>query len=274
MRFYTSLIAILMCLWAVPASAAMYWQAIPHKIDMMHIRDASNSFRLVDGDGATVSLMRPDLTKAPIGTDAAGLVTIKPDCMEYFHVLIASRDEANTTMTAIRYFHFFGRPSPVSPSVLVNTAKSDLDIVPDPLPREHWVYMADHPAQFIVRFKGHPLAAQAVNITTGNGTHLSQKTDAKGHLVLTLPDDFPITHAGRMHNEPAEMQLDATYKLNGRRYRTVLSADYSVNPAHWQSLSGGVLVAGGGLLLGGFITWRMKRKTDADGKNSRGGKQS
>jgi len=253
----------------ISAHAAMHWQVVPHKVDMMHIREASQVFRLIDGEGASISLMRPDLSKAMIATNANGHVVIKPDGMEYFHVLIATRNKTDTTTTAIRYFHQFGRPAPVSPSVLVNTVKSDLEIIPDPLPREHWSYMADNSAQFIVRFKGQVLANRIVDLMTSNGTHLGQKTDADGRLILTLPDDFPVTHLGYMHNKPAEMVLDTSYAMNGHRYHTILSADYFVNPAHWQLLSGGMLVSGGGVLLGGLVGWRLRRKKMTVGKKTR-----
>lgn len=270
---FAALLSLIM-LGVTSAHAGMRWLPVPHKVDMAHMRHASQVFRLVEGEGARLSLMRPDLAKAPITADVNGHVVIKPDGMAYFHVLIASRVNADATMTAIRYFHMFGRLTPVSPSVLLDRVKSKLEIIPDPLPREYRQYGAAHSAKFIVRFKGRPLADQTVNLTTSNGTHLEQRTDIDGQLAFTLPDDFSATHAGYMHNRLAEMLLDTAYKSDDHSYRTTLSAGYSVNPAHWRSLSGGVLVAGGGLLLGGFITWRMKRKTDADGKNSRGRKQS
>jgi len=264
----------LICGWAASAHAAMHWQPAPHKEGIMHMRNAPEVFRLIDGKDARVTLMSPDLSTVSIHPDVSGQVTIKPDGMEYFHVLIARHDTADTSTTAIQYFHSFGRPTSVSPSLLVNSAKSELEIIPDPLPREHWLYRAAHRAKFIIRFKGKPLANQVVELTTENGSRQAIKTNASGRLAITLPDDFPITHAGYRHNQPAELLLDTTYTFNGHRYRTLLSAPYIVNSAHWQSFSGGLLVAGGGMLMGGLMSWRLARRRKAVETKTRKREQS
>ncbi|RMH60572.1 MAG: hypothetical protein D6678_05490 [Zetaproteobacteria bacterium] len=256
---------LLLVLTTVNAQAAMHWESVPHKVTMAHIRSAPQMFRLEDGTGASARLMQPDLAVHPLPLAGDGRVTIKPDGKEYFHVLIAERDTPSGHESAIRYFHLFGRPTGVSPERVTDARKTALEIVPDPLPREHWSYLSNHSFEFVLRFNGKPLADHPVTLTTSNGTELTLKSDANGRVRLTFPDDFPEVHPGFMHNKPAGFTLRLAHVSQGKRYLTTLAGDYRTDPAHWQSFYGGVLVAGGGVLLGGFLGWRLRRR-GASGK--------
>jgi len=245
---------------AVSAHAEMRWLPVPHKIDMMHMRSAAQMFRLEDADGASVRMMQPDLAMHQIQLNNKGEVSIHPDGKEYFHVLIAKRKTPDKIETAIRYFHLFGRPANVSPEKLTAIKKSDLEIVPAPLPREHWSYLPGQTFDFVLRFKDHPLADHKVDFTSSNGTRLKLSSDARGRVHLRIPDDFHAVRPGFRHNKPAEFLLTLKHSDRGKNYITRFSAAYRADPTHWQSLSGGMLVAGGGMLFGGLLGWRLKKR--------------
>ncbi|MDX8407414.1 MAG: hypothetical protein R8L58_03410 [Mariprofundaceae bacterium] len=230
-------------------------------------------FELIEGQGAQASMLQPDLKRRPLLLNEQHKVTIQSDGKEYFHVLLATKKGKHLITSAIRYFHMFGKPAGVSPSRLTQKEKTPLEIVPAPLPREHWQYMAEHRARFRVRFHGHALIDQPVRITTGNGTTMQLQTDRHGYAAFVLPDDFPNTKPGRMRNKPASLLLYTTHHHKDDQYITTLTADYTVNPKHWQSFTGGLWVAGGGMLLGGFISWRLGRRRTTTVNRKGGGKQ-
>ncbi len=163
-----------------------------------------------------------------------------------YHALVASQQREGRTETAIRYVFRHGRPTGHSPSELTGLEKTRLEIVPDPLPREHQRYRAGEEAAFLVRFDGRPLAGQAIILTTSHGTAMEAVTDRRGRAVFTLPDDFETTRPGRRANRPAELVLTA--ETEG--HVTTLSAAYHVDPGHWQRTAPGLGVALVGMVAG------------------------
>jgi len=145
---------------------------------------------------------------------------------------------------------------------LMGYEKSALEIEPAPYAREHWRYLSNTDAEFIVRFQGEPLAAADLVMTTANGTTARFKSDAQGRVVIPLPEDFPAVKPGRMGNRPSEFSLNVSHTEKAQTYTSTLSADYHINPEHWQSTELGLAVIGGGMLIGGFITMRGRRRKE------------
>lgn len=258
--------ALLLVSGPEPLLAAMHWAPVPRDVDMAHVREAARAFRLVDGAGASARMMQPDLAVQPIRLNDRGEAVIHPDGKEYFHVLIARRESPARVETAIRYFHLFGRPAGVSPERLTATRKGELEIVPDPLPREHWSYLSNHAFDFLLRFEGRPLANHPVDFISSNGSRLMLTSDASGRVRLRIPDDFHEVHPGFRHNRSAEFMLTLKHADRGKVYVTGLSAAYRTDPAHWQSLTGGIALACGGLLFGGLLGWRLKQRNQTGAK--------
>ncbi|MDX8401857.1 MAG: hypothetical protein R8K47_04430 [Mariprofundaceae bacterium] len=257
MRWRWLLACVAAVVLAEPA-AAMVWQPVPQKVDHAHRRSAPKLFVLQDGDGASVRMVRPDLSKQPLRPEADGRFVVRPTGIEFYHALVAEREHNGVHENAIRYFAMFGRPSGKSPSDLLAMPKAALEIVPDPLPREHWRYMAHHPARFRIRFQGRPLANAIVSLRTNHGTRLDAETDAGGIVEFLLPDDFPATKPGWRNNAPGEFVVQAAFESGGKRYASTLSAAYTVDPAHWQSRSGGAAIAFAGGLAGLLIGLRRR----------------
>jgi len=211
-------------------------------------RGAGTPFILRDGDGATAQLRLPTLVRRALEPDAQGLVTLQPSGLLSYHLLLATRSSPGREEVALRYHYLNGKPSDASPSLLVNSRKATLDIIPAPLTREHQRYQANGAYHYLLRYGDLPLANTEVRLTTSNGSVLSTTSDHRGRLSFTLPDDFPEVQAGRGANRPAEFLLSATHTQAGTQHLTTLSADYHADPAHWRSALGGWLA-----LLGGFV---------------------
>lgn len=270
--FAAACLATAIMAWSTSAPA-MAWQPAPVDSHAGHaghdMRRMPQQFVLQGSDGAAIRLLLPDLSERPLTMNAAGGVSVAPTGMEYFHTLVAERHTGSRVETAIRYLHLFGKPSGHSPSELLDADKAKLDIVPDPLPREHWSYMAGHDSGFVVRFDGHPLAGQTVLLQTSYGTQQSLVTDATGRLVIELPDDFTAVKPGRRNNSPAEFVLSTRYRDSPFDYTTTLSAPYNADPSHWQSLPIGAATVVGGLLLGGLLSYLLQRQTDPGQRKKR-----
>jgi len=257
------------CVGAAPA-AAMHWQPAPKKAGMHENRMAAKEFVLTQPDGATLSILHPDLVSSELKFGENGRVKVKSTGYDNYHALIASRQADGSTETAIRYVYMRGKPSGHSPSELMAAVKSELEIVPSPFPREHTRYQSNEQRFFRLLFKGQPLAHHNVHVETSFGTTFYANSDATGLLNITIPDDFTDIKVGRRNNPAAEWRITAVHNQGGHSYRTVFSADYYVNPSHWQPLSWGLITVAGGMLFTGVLSLRRRKNNLAGtGKASR-----
>jgi len=256
MRFVTAFM-LACCAGAAPA-AAMHWQPAPEKTGLHQNHMPGKAFMLTNAGGVTLRILHPDLASSPLVPGNNDTIGIKSTGKNNYHALIASRQTNTMTETAIRYVYMHGRPTGHSPSALTAAAKSDLEIVPAPLPREHRLYTSNHPAKFLLRFNRVPLKNFPVAVNTSNGSRLNLKTDEKGMLSIHIPDDFASVKPGSSNNPPAEWRIEAVYSRNGRNFRTVLSAAYHADPNHWQPLSWGLAAVAGGMLVTGMAGLRRR----------------
>ena len=258
-RYRALAISLLLALPGVPGAAETGGRPATPK-PQAHDHRAAKKLMLENAEGASVTLWKPDLSTQPLSFDQGGF-TLPKTGMDNYHALVAERrPDATTLEAAIRFVYLRGKPSGNSPSLLTTAVKTPLDIVPAPLPREHRHYQANHDAVFVLRFKGKPLANAPVALSTANGSHLQLVTDRIGALRFTLPDDFPATEPGRENNRPAEFVLQAETERDGRTYRTSLSGEYHVDPAHWQSFELGMMVLGAGFVTGLVVNRRKPKQ--------------
>jgi len=242
------------------AMAAMHWAPAPIKHSHGgHDRSAGKPYQLIDGKGATASIITPHLDKSELEV-VHQKVVVKPTGMDNYHAIVATRMQGELFESATRYVYMFGKPSGASPSNIMAYEKSPLEIEPAPYAREHWRYYSDTEAVFIVRFKGKPLSFVDVNVTTSNGSTLKLKSDADGKITVLLPEDFETVSKGRRGNKPAEFILEAQFQASDKKYLTSLSADYHVNPRHWQSTTLGLITIAVGMFLGLIIIRKRKGK--------------
>ena len=204
------------------------------------------------GEGAEATLWKPDLSTMPIQVTEKK-VTFPSTGMDNYHAVVASRRGDRKTEAAIRYEYLRGKPSGHSPRELLAAVKSDLEIVPDPLPREHYHYFSGQAWGFIIRFRGKPLAGAEVLLETSNGSRFKAVSDDRGWVLLQLPDDFLDVNEGVRDRRSSEFEVRVYHEEDGHQYQTVLNAGYRVNPRHWRSHGLGIAVTGFGLLIGGLI---------------------
>lgn len=216
-------------------------------------------FMLANGEGAVIRLWRPDLSSVILRPEH-GSVTLSPTGMEGLHALVVQRDWGDGEETLLRYLDLRGKPTGHSPRDLLAVAKSRFEIVPDPQPREHRRYRSGEEWGFLLRFDNRPVAGVAVTLTTAQGTRLDAVSAADGSVEFTLPDDFPRLVEGVKDDRSAGFQVSAVYRHQQLEYRTSLDADYRVDPRHWRSSGWGVAVASLGLVAGGLVGRRIRRR--------------
>lgn len=251
--------ALLAALIIPHAEAAIHWSPMPQKHGAMHQRNAAKVFMLSDGKGATVHLVTPHLDARPLALEK-GHVSLSATGIDNYHALVAVQKDDQATDIAIRYVYMHGKPSGHSPSEITAFAKSRLEIVPDPLPREHWRYISGEAIHLIARFNEAPLANRELVLTTSNGSRLTATTSAEGRASFILPDDFARVKADRRGNRPGEMLVTLMHEDNGHRYTTTLSHDYHVNPSYWQSSRLGIGVVAAGMFAGIVLVYLARRK--------------
>lgn len=261
------IICSLLCLITVNANASLIIRPAPAD-EHSHNRRAGKTFSLYGHKDSTVQMITPDLKTHQLKA-INGKLNFKPTGKDNYHVLIAKREHNKVNETAIRYVYSFGKPTGKSPSELTAFNKSELEIIPAPLPREHWHYKAGSQATFIVHFNGVPLPSANVSLSTSNASLLSSTTDTQGRVAFKLPDDFKQTLAGNRANKPAELLLHVKHHDKQNQYSTWLSADYRVNPAHWRDTNLGVMIAGSGFIFGVLLTGLGFRAKHAEKNKNR-----
>ena len=261
---------------SMESSALMYWQAkVPNpeseqrsKVSQKnghthagHGRREGKKVNLHQGDDAEVSLWLPTLVQRGVTkVDSVGNYTVAGTGLNNYHLLTAERHSENKTETAVRYLYMHGKPSGESPSLLIDYKKSKLEVIPSPLPREHWRYYGDRAYHFRVEFEGKPLTQAQIKVVTSNGSELNTSTDHQGMMVITLPDDFSDVKPGRRNNKPADFVMEVNHQFQQHQYVTTYSAPYSVNPSHWKIQWEGFAVMFIGFAGGLMFIQRVRRE--------------
>lgn len=244
---------------ATAAEAAIHWTPMSQKHGGHHQRSAAKMFMLNSGSDAKVHLITPQLDAKPLALQA-GHVAVSGTGIDNYHALVATSSSENQTDIAIRYIYMHGRPSGTSPSRITAFSKGMLEIVPDPLPREHWRYYSSDPVTLLVRFGGQPLPDSRIELVSSNGSRMEATTDKSGYATFTLPDDFKDVEPGRRLNRPAELHFTVAHQQENHRYTATLTHDYHVNPSYWQSTAMGIAVVAAGMLAGILLIWLPRRK--------------
>jgi len=223
-------------------------------------RRGPKTFTLANSEGATIRLWKPDLTVIPL-TATHGSITMPRTGVDNYHSVVVEQDWGYLKEALIRYVYFRGKPSGHSTSELTEAVKTTFEIVPDPVPREHQHYRSDQHWSFLLRFRGMPASNLPVVLKSSNGTSLSSVSGSNGSVSFLIPDDFPQLEQNGRDKRTAEFSIQAETVADGITYQTQLSADYRVNPSHWQSLGLGIFVTGIGVLAGGFLGRKVGRSS-------------
>lgn len=258
-------------LWGY-GDGAIYWA--PHGCDEGkataskhggHGKGESAMFALMNSEvNASARLIRPDLSENNLTFTLNTVMLPKPP-MGGYYTMVAEGNDTNSTYNAIRYLSLQGRPAKVSPTKLTALPKTVLEIVPDPLHREHDRYTASKSYRFLLHFQGKPLINTAVTLETHNTPAQTYTTDNTGAFSITLPNDFKNVQVGRSENKPSEFLLTTQYRDGKHLYKSTLTMPYSLNPNdYWQSQTygAGAIFIG---FLGGLLVYRRTKKGAKNG---------
>lgn len=214
---------------------------------------------------SSVVLIKPDLSKDDLNL-SDNTLNLPKNSIGGYYTLILNHHSANQVDSAIRYLSQQGRPSKISPTRLTALPKTDLEIVPNPLHREHDRYTASKSYRFLLHFQGKPLANTPITLETRNTPAQTYTTDSTGAFSITLPNDFQNVQVGRSENKPSEFLIVAQHTDNNLTYTSTLTMPYFVNPNdYWQSQPYGAGVIFIGFLGGLFLYRRTKNKGVARG---------
>jgi hypothetical protein len=196
--------------------------------------------------------------------DMGGAMLDKP-ASGGFHWL-AAREEQEGTVRIASTVQPFGERGAKDPTAMFLQQKYELEIIPQPFPREHSRYRADEDWKFLVRFNGQPLAGQKVYLESSNGSMAEFVSDAAGVIVIHLPEDFKVEEGSQetaSHNHGragADFVLATGHADGGKTYLTAFNSSYGPDAFDKRSLTLGV----GFTLLGmlGAVPLVRQRKTE------------
>ena len=214
-----------------------------------------------DHDATTETYyLMPTLERREL-TAEHGIISLPKTGMENYHALVATQTKEKRISSSIRYIYSRGRPSKVSPTRITQIQKSELEIAPILLPREHDEYKGSKSYGFELHFKGEVLPNTTVTLTTSNGSEETFKTDKDGEFKITIPNDFKDVKTGRRANKPSEFILKASYLDQDINYMTTLAMPYHVNPVdYWNNRIMGLIVLVIGLIVGLFLFRNINKK--------------
>ncbi len=183
-----------------------------------------------------------------------------------FQLLIA-REEQTDSVRVASTVYYFGERGAKNPTDMFMLQKNELEIIPQPYPREHSRYRANEDWKFLVRYNSQPLATQKVNLETSNGSKFELLTDASGVLNLHVPNDFkPVDgkQQGGGHDHGVRRGADFVLAVEhldaGKNYLTTFNSTYGADAYDNRNLAMGL----GFTLLGmvGAVPLLRKKKSE------------
>ena len=162
-----------------------------------------------------------------------------------FHWL-AAREEQSGEGRGASTVQFFSDRGGKNPAAMFMQQKHELEIIPQPYPREHSRYRANEDWKFLVRFNSKPLANQKVLMETMNGTRAELVSDARGVIMVRIPDDFKAeepkkTAGGHDHGRrSSDFVLATEHAEGGKNYLTAFNASYGTDAFYQRSLAMGL----------------------------------
>jgi hypothetical protein len=179
-----------------------------------------------------------------------------------FHWLVA-REEQGGAVRVASTVYYYGERGAANPTDMFMHQKHELEIVPQPYPREHSRYRANEEWKFLVRFNGQPLSGQMLEMETQNGTKAAWVSDTQGVVTVSLPDDFkPEAEGGPgggHGRRGADFVLAAKRTEGGTTYLTAFNASYGPDAFSQRSIVIGLVFT----LLGMLVAVPLLRRRKA-----------
>lgn len=201
----------------------------------------------------------------PVGPEGARIASATPKIGNYHWVI--AREETPELVEVASTAWYFGNPG-ASPKALLGQIKHELEIVPEPLPREHGSYREAEKWRFLVRFQGQPLAHQPVTLETEFGSRSTVHTEADGYATVLIPRDFKVAaeadHEGHGPRRAAFV-LSTRHQTGGRSYLTAFNHFYTPDPERSRSLGWGAASGVLGMLAATPLLRRRKSQEEGQG---------
>ncbi|MDD5403021.1 MAG: hypothetical protein PHZ14_00600 [Sulfuricella sp.] len=202
----------------------------------------------------------------PASAEGTRIEAVTPKIGNYHWV--SAREESASKVTVASTAYFFGNPGE-APTRLLLEQKNELEIIPQPLPREHGAWRESEKWPFLLRFNGQPLAKKVVRMETEFGTKTSFISDEKGMVTVLFPRDFKPAEekpgeGGHDHGpRRAKFVLAVVHDDGGKRFLTAFNYTYSADAARGKNLSAGI----GFGLLGMLLATPLLRRRKANNHN-------
>lgn len=197
----------------------------------------------------------------PVEADGARIATATPKIGNYHWVVARSETPEEVRVASTAWY--FANPGD-APRALLAERKHELEIVPDPLPREHASYRESEKWNFVVRFDGQPLANQPLTLETEFGSRATFVTDRDGVATVLFPRDFKPTAGdggGEGHGpRRAKFVLSTERTTADRHYLTAFNLAYGQDGDRNKSLGWGATFGLIGMLA---ATPLLRRKQGA-----------
>lgn len=178
-----------------------------------------------------------------------GRFTLQSAGVGNYHWLQA-REETPERVKVASTAHYFSNPGP-APTAMLARPKSELEIVPDPLPREHDQYRENQERAFLLRFRNEPLAGAKLRFASSAGSRADFTSDAAGRVLVRFPADVAPDERQGHHGGGASNRfvLAVEHRADDRHYLTAFNYRYDEDAYARRSLVWG----GGFLALGGLL---------------------
>lgn len=241
-----------------PSMAASGWTSLPFLRAMPTDRLAAE-VSAVNLTAETFSVAAPDGNGTSLAAQA-NKATVEPRAALGNYHLVSAREDRDGKIQTATTVVYFANPGP-APTAMLDQPRSELEILPLRLPREHNNYRAADTASFVVRAAGKPVPGAMVRLETSNGTTERLTADGKGVVQVVFPSDFkpvemrPVAAHGRP--SASAFVLAVERELEGRRFLSTFSYRYIPNPYDGKSLWMGA----GFALLGGILAIPLLRRS-------------
>ncbi len=184
-----------------------------------------------------------DKGRRQLPLEMAGAKLDKPESGGYHW--LAAREEQGDRVKVASAIHFFSERGAQNPTAMFMQQKHELEVIPQPYPREHSRYRANEDWEFLVRFNGKPLANQKVLMETANGSKAELLSDARGIVTARIPDDFkaekPLAGGAHSHGRrSSDLVLATEHAEGGKSYLTAFNAGYGPDAFDQRSLAMGL----------------------------------
>lgn len=172
------------------------------------------------------------------------------------------REETSGQVRVASTVAYFSNPGP-SPVRLMEMGKGELELVPEPLPREHGQYRESEKWNFRVRFLGQPLPGARVTLETAAGTRTALGSDASGRVRVLMPRDMVVAEgeAGRHgRRRSGQFVLSVEHEAGGVRYLTAFNGNYGPDPERSRNLAVGACCSLLGMVLASPLLRRRESR--------------